>query len=117
MSAKFAKPRTPRWENSSDVRYVRTVINDGVEQFALEKGRLILPQLGGLPLLYWLDQAYETPNAIGLEITVGGTELHSIRKLDKALEQKVLRLLRGKAKEDAQRTTFEKRIRIVVVIG
>ncbi|MBP6311418.1 MAG: hypothetical protein KA408_04055 [Flavobacteriales bacterium] len=117
MKVKFAMLRTPRWKNSSDVRYVRTVINDGIEQLALEKGRLILPQFGGLPLLYWFDQAFETPNAIGLEITVGETELLAIRKLDKDLEQKVLRLLRGKAKENAQRTTFETRLRIVVVIG
>lgn len=117
MSAKRTQARTPRWEHSSDVRYVRQVINDSIEHIALEKGRLTLPQLGGLPLLYWLDQAFEMPNAIGLEITVGETEVRDIRKLDKDLEQKLLRMLRGKAKDATQRTTFEKRLRIVVVIG
>lgn len=108
---------TPRWEHSSDVQYVRKVISDEVEHIALEKGRLVLPLRGGLSLLSWLDQAYDMPNVIGLEILLGETEMIGIRKVDKELEQKVLRLLRGGSKGSEVLTTFEQRLRILVIFG
>jgi len=115
--SKTLRMAKPRWEHSSGVRYVRQVMTDGVEHIGLEKGRLLLPLRGGLPLLYFITQAYDVVNAIGLEITIGGTEILGIRKVDKDLEHKVLGLLRGERKSKNKATTFEQRLRIVVVIG
>ena len=109
--------RRPRWEHTSDVRSERKVVSDGVEHLTLEHGRLLLPQRGGLPLLRLMDQAYDTPNAIGLEIMIGAKEILGIRKIDKGLERKLLGLLRGRSRGNVLKFKFEERVRIVVVIG
>jgi|GEM_PF-5281844 len=115
--AKAQRITKPRWEHSSEVRYVRKVVSDAIEQITLQKGRLILPQRGELPLLSWFDQIYDMPNVISLEIMVGETEIHGIRKVDKELEHRLISLIRGRHKGHALRTTFKERVRIVMVLG
>ena len=104
-------------EKPQEVMPIRRTLADADELFLVRGGRIILPERGDIPLLKILDQAYDEPNVIALELTLGDKEQVDIRKLDRALERKLQRALRGKERGTGPIRTYLVRMRLVVVVG
>ena len=89
------KSRKQRREEKPEqqVTPVKRLLLKGPESFALVKGELVLPHRGGVPFMKVLDQAFDGDNVIALELTIGDTSFPEIRRLDKKLSDKVLRIV------------------------
>ena len=112
------KRRKERREEKPEQRVTpltRLLLN-GPEIFALVKGVPVLTHRGGVPFMKVLDQAFDGENVIALELTIGATAFPLIRRLDKKLSDKVLRIVaKDLANPDERRNTIE--VRLSAIIG
>jgi hypothetical protein len=96
---------------------LRRVLTDQTELLLLERGRIVFPERGGIPLLKVLDQAYDQPNVVALDLLLGEKELTDIRKLDKELERRLYALLNRGERGTLRGKTWSVRLRLIAVVG
>jgi len=95
---------------------LRLVLSDGEELITVIKSGPLLAERRGIPLLRWLDQCYDRPNVIALDLMIGIAEFQDIRGMDKALDRRMRSALKGYEVE-AGSASHRLRIRLVAVIG
>ncbi len=100
-----------------EVRPVQRVLVDEDELLIIVKGRLVLPERGGIPLMKVLDQEYDQPNVVALDLLLGEREQRDIRKLDQALERKLQSMLKGKEAGSGPHRTYRLRVRLTAVLS
>ena len=111
---KSRKQRREEQPEQQVTRVTRVLLN-GPEFFALVNGIAVLPDRGALPFMKVLDQAFDEANVIALELTIGETAFPEIRRLDKKLSDKILRVVSKTMDGRVEKRAIA--VRLLAIIG
>jgi hypothetical protein len=95
------------------VEHRRREVFNSREPVVLRKSGLMLPQRGDLLFMRLLDQIYDQPNVVAIDLHVNGRSLLEVRQLNKSMERRV----RGLFPRSGDTEVMDVHIRIVAVIG
>lgn len=105
-------------QDPQPLRRQRRVIVDRDEPFLLKQNVWILPHRGDIPFLRLLDDALDGVNVVALDITIGETHFHELRRLDRSIGHRMEGLAhRIAVKQQHHEGILRIPLRIVLVIG